>query len=75
MEAQVVNVRLIYKLCTDELVVNRPVTMGSTSVLSVVVFELHQRHWLFPHQRIFPHCLVLVGSRNGFECNFTIKLK
>jgi len=31
MEAQVVNVRLIYKLCTDERVVNRPVTMGSTS--------------------------------------------
>ena len=23
----------------------------------------------------YPYCLVLVGSMNGFECEFTIKLK
>ena len=31
------------------------------------VFFLSKKH--------YPHCLVLVGSRNGFECDFTIKLK
>ena len=25
--------------------------------------------------RIYPHCLVLVGSRNGFERKFKIELK
>ena len=26
-------------------------------------------------KKLYPHCLVLVGSRNGFEHEFTIKLK
>jgi len=29
----------------------------------------------FLSKKLYPHCLVLVGSRNGFECDFTIKLK
>jgi len=30
---------------------------------------------LFPGERkLYPHCLVLVGSRNGFEPDITIKL-
>ena len=26
-------------------------------------------------KKLYPYCLVLVGSRNGFECDFTIELK
>jgi len=26
-------------------------------------------------KKLYPYCLVLVGSRNGFEHDFTIKLK
>ena len=26
-------------------------------------------------KKLYPYCLVLVGSRNGFEREFTIKLK
>jgi len=26
-------------------------------------------------KKLYPHCFVLVGSRNGFERDFTIKLK
>jgi len=26
-------------------------------------------------KNFYPHCLVLVGSTNGFERDFTIKLK
>ena len=29
----------------------------------------------FLEQEILPYCLVLVGYRNGFERDFTIKLK
>ena len=25
--------------------------------------------------KLYPYCLVLVGSRNGFECAFTLELK
>ena len=27
------------------------------------------------NKKLYPYCLVLVGSRNGFECDITIKLK
>ena len=30
---------------------------------------------LFPWARNYPYCFVLVGSRNGFERDFTIELK
>jgi len=37
------------------------------------------RHQKFPVisfiKNSYPHCLVLVGSRNGFERDFTIELK
>ena len=26
-------------------------------------------------KKLYPYCLVLVGSRNGFESDFTIKFK
>ena len=26
-------------------------------------------------EKLYPYCLVLVGSRNGFERDFTIELK
>ena len=26
-------------------------------------------------KKLYPHCLALVGSRNGFELDFTVKLK
>jgi len=36
-------------------------------------FEPHQRRPLFLEQGAGPSCLVLVGSRNGFKYDFTIK--
>jgi len=27
------------------------------------------------NKKLYPYCLVLVGSRNGFECDITIELK
>jgi len=30
---------------------------------------------VFLSKKLYPYCLVLVGSRKGFECDFTIELK
>jgi len=30
---------------------------------------------VFLGKKLYLHCLILVGSRNGFEYDFTIKLK
>ena len=38
-------------------------------------FEPHQIPRLFLRARNYPHCLVLVDSRNRFQQDFTIKLK
>mgnify|MGYP006890286767 CR=1 FL=1 len=52
-------------------------SVGNTSDLSSVNRELesHQRLSLLPSARNYSHCLVLVGSRNIFELDITIKLK
>ena len=38
-------------------------------------FKLNERPLVFPWIRNYPHCLVLVGSRNGVEPDFTIEIK
>ena len=43
-----------------------------TRNVEVVGSRHHQRHL---EQETLPYCLVLIGSRNGFEHDFTIELK
>jgi len=43
--------------------------------LSVVGSNLIKGSRCSLSKRLYPHCSVLVGCRDGFESNFTIKLK
>ena len=52
--------------------------------LEGIVLEERDHHIIVPHQKasvvslskkLYPYCLVLVGSRNGFERDVKIELK
>ena len=35
----------------------------------------HSHIHFFSWEKLCPHCLVLVSSKNGYKCDFTIELK
>ena len=55
--------------------ITKPSVARLTHNWSVVVWA-PSKALLFPWpKKLYPYCLVLVGSRNIFECHFIIKLK
>ena len=41
---------------------------------NISTFEPDHIHIVSLREILYPHCLMLVGSRNGFKCDFTIEL-